>query len=319
MDFNNIYLWAGFGIVIITLMVLDLGVFHRKSHAVSTKEAACWTAVWISLALLFNLAVFYWKGSQTALEFLTGYLIEYSLSVDNLFVFVLIFTSFCVAPNQQHRVLFWGILGAVIMRGILIACGAALMERFFWVAYIFGAFLIFTGIKIGFKKESKPDPEKNPVVRLARRILPVACDAREGAFFMRQSGKTLLTPLFLVLVSIETTDLVFALDSIPAIFGITTDPLIVFTSNIFAVLGLRSLYFLLAGVVNKFHYLQTALAVILTFVGMKMVIGHFVKIPASYSLAVVVFVLVLGVIASIIRERRLKRKSLQEKTQPEIF
>ena len=314
---DNIYLWAGFGAVILTLMVLDLGVFHRKSHAVSTKEAAIWVGVWVTLALLFNLAIYYWKGPETALEYLTGYLIEYSLSVDNLFVFVLIFSSFCVPSNQQHRVLFWGILGAVIMRGILIVCGAALMERFFWVVYIFGAFLVFTGIKIGVKKESKPDPEKNPIVRLARRVLPMACDAKEGTFFEKQSGKLLMTPLFLVLVSVETTDLIFALDSIPAIFGITTDPFVIFTSNIFAILGLRSLYFLLSGVVNKFYYLQASLAVILVFVGIKMLIGHFVHIPVSISLSVVVFVLVAGVITSIIREKRLRRKSVIEEISTE--
>ena len=197
MGFDNIYLWIGFGTIILTLMVLDLGVFHRKSHAVSTKEAAIWTSVWISLALLFNLAIYYWKGPNTALEYLTGYLIEYSLSVDNLFVFVIIFSTFCVKPTIQHRVLFWGILGALIMRGILIATGSFLIERFFWITYIFGAFLVFTGIKLGVKKESEPHPEKNPIVRLARRCLPMAPEESDS-FFVKRNGKYLMTTLFLV-------------------------------------------------------------------------------------------------------------------------
>jgi tellurite resistance protein TerC len=311
MDFINIYLWIGFGAIILTLLVLDLGVFHRKAHAISTKEAAIWTAVWISVSLLFNLVIYIWKGPQPALEFLTGYLIEKSLSVDNIFVFVVVFGSFCVSPAHQHRVLFWGIIGALIMRGVLIAGGAVLMERFFWIVYIFGAFLVFTGIKIGIKKVSEPHPEKNPVVRLARRFLPMAADSGSGNFFVKQAGKWLITPLFLVLLTVETTDLVFALDSIPAIFAITTDPFIIFTSNIFAILGLRSLYFLLAGAVGKFHYLQASLAVILTFVGTKMLIAHFVKIPITVSLLVIVSVLAAGIVASLIRAKRMKPKDLQ--------
>jgi tellurite resistance protein TerC len=312
MDINNIYLWAGFGAIILTLLVLDLGVFHRKSHSVSTKEAAIWTGVWVSLALLFNLVIYYWKGSETALEYLTGYLIEYSLSVDNLFVFVVIFGAFCVKPEQQHRVLFWGILGALIMRGVLIASGSFLMDRFFWVAYVFGAFLIFTGVKLWNKKESNPRPEKNLAVRIARRFLPMATDVDNGSFLVRRAGKLLVTPLFLVLLTVETTDLVFALDSIPAIFAITTDPLVIFTSNIFAILGLRSLYFLLARAVGKFHYLQTSLAVILSFVGTKMLISHWFKIPIVVSLIIVLTVLVAGIIASLIREKRLRNRSVPE-------
>ena len=303
---TNIYLWVGFSAVILTLLVLDLGVFHRKSHAVGTREAAIWTVVWVFCALLFNLAIYFWQGRQPALEYLTGYLIEKSLSVDNLFVFVMVFASFSVAPAQQHRVLFWGIVGALVMRGLLIAGGAVLMERFVWIAYIFGAFLVYTGIKIGIKKESDPHPEKNPVVRLARRFLPMSTHAKDGAFTVREGGKLLLTPLFLVLVTVETTDLVFALDSIPAIFAVTTDPFIVFTSNIFAILGLRSLYFLLAGAVGKFFYLKTSLAIILVFVGLKMLLAHFFKVPTALSLAVIVGVLISGIVASLIRERRLK-------------
>jgi tellurite resistance protein TerC len=318
MDINNIYLWAGFCLIILTLLVLDLGVFHRRSHSVSTKEAGIWTGVWVSLALLFNLAIYYWKGSETAFEYLTGYLIEYSLSVDNLFVFVVIFGAFCVKPEQQHRVLFWGILGALIMRGVLIATGSFLMNQFFWIAYIFGAFLVFTGIKLGIKKETQPHLEKNPIVRLARRFLPVATDSKDGSFIVRQSGKILLTPLFLVLLTVETTDLVFALDSIPAIFAITTDPFVIFTSNIFAILGLRSLYFLLANAVGKFHYLQTSLAVILSFVGVKMLIAHWLKMPIGISLSVIVTVLATGVIASLLREQRIKRNGELRRLPSEI-
>jgi tellurite resistance protein TerC len=316
MDINNIYLWIGFGAIILTLLVLDLGVFHRKSHSISTKEAAIWTGVWISLALLFNLAIYFWKGHPTALEYLTGYLIEYSLSVDNLFVFVVIFGAFGIATAQQHRVLFWGILGALIMRGLLIATGSILLDRFFWVAYIFGAFLVFTGIKIGFKKETAPQPEKNPVVRLARRILPMTTEESTDSFFVKRAGKLLITPLFLVLITIETTDLVFALDSIPAIFAITTDTFVIYTSNIFAIMGLRSLYFLLAKAVSQFYYLQISLAVILSFVGIKMLIAHFYKMPILISLAVVIIVLGAGVVASVIRARHLKHKNAAPEIPP---
>ncbi len=307
MDFNIIYLWIGFGTIVVTLLVLDLGVFHRGQHTVTTREAGIWTALWVSLALLFNLAIYFWRGPQSALEYLTGYVVEYSLSVDNLFVFVVIFGAFCVKPEQQHRVLFWGILGAILMRGILIAGGSILMERFFWIIYIFGGFLVFTGLKIGFRKDDQPNLERNPAVRLARRFLPMATDTQNGNFLVKQGGRLLLTPLFLVLLTIETTDLVFALDSIPAIFAITADPLVVFTSNIFAVLGLRSLYFLLAGAIGKFYYLRTSLAVILTFVGCKMLVGHFFKIPIALSLSVIVFVLFVGIIGSLLRERRMRQ------------
>jgi tellurite resistance protein TerC len=314
MDINNLYLWIGFGFIVLILLVLDLGVFHRKAHAVSAREAAVWTAVWISVALLFNLAVYFYLGPRPALEYLTGYLIEKSLSVDNLFVFVVLFTSFGVAPAYQHRVLFWGILGALIMRGVLIAAGAVLMERFFWIAYLFGAFLIFTGFKIGIKKETRPHAENNPLVRLARRFLPVAAECGDGRLFTKKEGKWLITPLFLVLVTVETTDLVFALDSIPAIFAVTTDAFIVFTSNIFAILGLRSLYFLLARAVDKFYYLQPALAVILVFVGAKMVVSHYFELPVAISLSVVIGVLLSGMAASWIREKSRRKQDVAEKT-----
>lgn len=310
MDTGNLYLWIGFGVVVLILLALDLGVFHRKAHAVGTKEAAIWTAVWIALALLFNLAILFIKGPQPALEYLTGYLIEKSLSVDNIFVFVVVFSSFCVLPKYQHKLLFWGILGALIMRGIFIAGGSLLMERFSWIAYVFGAFLIYTGIKIGTKKsESQHHPENNPIVRFARRFLPMASDSQDGRFFIKKAGKLMITPLFLALLTVEFTDLVFALDSIPAIFAITTDPFIIFTSNIFAILGLRSLYFLLAGVMGRFYYLHASLAIILTFVGVKMLISHFYKLPIAVSLSVIVLVLATGVVASIVRDRRMKGKT----------
>lgn len=310
MDNGNLYLWIGFGAVVLILLALDLGVFHRKAHAVSTREAAIWTVIWIALALIFNLAILAINGSQPALEYLAGYLIEKSLSVDNIFVFVVVFSSFCVLPKYQHKLLFWGILGALIMRGIFIAGGSVLMERFSWITYIFGAFLVYTGIKIGTNKsEAQHHPENNPIVRLAKRFLPVASDSHDGRFFIRKAGKLLITPLFLALLTVEFTDLVFALDSIPAIFAITTDPFIIFTSNIFAILGLRSLYFLLSGVIGRFYYLHTSLAIILVFVGVKMLIAHFYKLPIAISLSVIVFTLLAGVVASLIRDRRQKGKT----------
>jgi tellurite resistance protein TerC len=308
---DGLWFWVIFGAVVVTLMVLDLGVFHRKAHAASTRESAIWTGLWVGLALAFNLVILVWRGPQPALEFFTGYLVEYSLSVDNLFVFVVLFGAFGVNAAQQHRVLFWGILGALLMRGALIAGGAALMEGFSWMVYVFGGFLILTGLKIGFQKESTPNPENNPILRLLCRFLPVSRECADGKFVIRRDGRWLVTPLFLVLVTLETTDLLFALDSIPAIFAITTDPLIVYTSNIFAILGLRSLYFLLAGAVGKFHYLRPALAVILTFVGLKMTLAHFLKIPIAVSLGVIVLVLLAGILASWLRNRRLK--AIQDK------
>jgi tellurite resistance protein TerC len=313
MHTDNLVLWIGFGVVIFVLMALDLGVINRKSHVVSTRQAAIWTGVWVFLSLLFNLAIFWWRGADSALEYLTGYLIEYSLSVDNLFVFVVLFAAFGVAPQHQHRVLFWGILGALVLRGLLIAAGVVLIEQFFWVIYIFGAFLIFTGIRLGIKKESQPHPEKNPILRLARRFLPVLKNSPGGKFMLRRSGKVFFTPLFLVLIAVETTDLVFALDSVPAIFGITHDPFIIYTSNVFAIMGLRSLYFLLAGAMGKFHFLQHALSVILVFVGVKMVISHFVHIPIAVSLSVVVGLLVIAVIASLIKERIEQKRNSPDK------
>jgi len=312
-----IWLWVGFNIFVLLMLALDLGVFHRKSHAVSIKEAIMWSAVWIALSLLFNAAIYlfwdhmapasHYTNREAALAFFTGYIIEKSLSVDNIFVFVLIFSYFAVPAAYQHRVLFWGIIGALVMRGLLIAIGAALIEEFHWVIYIFGAFLVYTGIKMFSHDAIKVEPEKNPLVKLARRFLPVTEGYEGSLFFVKRAGAWLATPLFLVVLIVESTDLVFAVDSIPAIFAVTKDPFIVYTSNVCAILGLRALYFLLANVVEKFHYLSTGLSFILIFVGVKMLIESFYKIPIGFSLAVVFGILTIAIIASVWRERQFAR------------
>ncbi|NNJ08903.1 TerC family protein [Chloroflexales bacterium ZM16-3] len=312
----SIWAWVGFHAVIFFLLALDLGVFHRSAHEVKVKEAAIWTVVWISLSLLFNLGLYFWLGQQAGLDFLTGYLIEYSLSVDNIFVFVLLFSFFRVPAAYQHRVLFWGILGALLMRGSMILLGAALIERFEWIIYIFGAFLVFTGMRMFFSADDDEDvhPEGNILVRVVRRFLPVTKEMRGPRFFVKEDGKLMATPLLLVLLIVESTDLIFAVDSIPAIFGITHDAFIVYTSNICAILGLRSLYFLLAGVMDKFHYLKTGLAAILTFVGVKMLwpeitylaLHERYEIPNLLSLGVIIATLSVAVIASLIRARHLE-------------
>ncbi len=304
MDLNlqvPIGFWIGFFILIGTLLALDLGVFNRKVHVVSVREAGFWTAIWVSLGLLFNAGIWYFFGGDAALTFLTGYVIEYSLSIDNIFVFVLVFSAFGVPPQYQHRVLFWGVLGAVIMRGIMIFAGVALIERFEWIMYVFGAFLVFAGLRMLFEKDSEPvDMKNNRVLRFVRRFIPVTDSYHGQKFFTRVNGVRMATPLFLVLIVVELTDLVFAVDSIPAIFAITTDPFIVFTSNIFAILGLRSLYFLLAGIIHRFVYLKTGLAVILTYVGVKMLIADFFHIPTFASLGIIVGVLAISIIASLL-------------------
>jgi tellurite resistance protein TerC len=298
MESERLFLWIAFNVFVIGMLALDLGVFHRKAHAVTIKEASIWSAVWIALAMIFNLGVFYWWGQETALEFLTGYIIEKSLSVDNLFVFLMIFQYFNTPSEYQHRVLFWGILGALILRAIFIAAGAALLANFHWMIYIFGAFLIITGIKMYLQGDEKLDPEKNPVVRLFERCVPI-CKSYEGQkFFIRRDGKLYATLLMLVLIVVETTDLIFAVDSIPAIFAITEDPFIVYTSNVFAILGLRALYFMLAGVMEMFVYLKIGLSVVLCFVGTKMMLVDIYKIPIGTSLAVIAGVLLLSIIAS---------------------
>ena len=297
---TNIWFWVGFIAFVLSMLAIDLGVFNRTPHVVGAREALTWTSVWVALALIFagGLAVFF--DRQSALTFLTGYVIEESLSVDNIFVIVLIFQFFAVPAQYQHRVLFWGILGALIMRGLFIFLGAALLARFGWIIYIFGALLIVTGVRMAVKNDEEFDGDHNPVVRAVRRWLPVTDSYRGKHFFSIKNGKRFATPLLVVLVLVEVTDLIFAIDSIPAIFGITRDPFLVFTSNIFAVLGLRSLFFLLASVVAKFHLLKYGLAVILTFVGAKMLAEKWVHVPITTSLGVVVSILTLSVLGSLV-------------------
>ena len=295
------WLWIGFSVFIITMLSLDLGLFNRKAHTIKYKEALIWSAVWVSLAMIFCGLVFYYQGSVRGLEFLTGYLIELSLSVDNLFVFLLIFSYFKVPAQFQHRVLFWGVMGALFMRLTMIFIGAALIERFHWIIYIFGAFLVYTGIKMFSHSDTDMQPDQNPVVRLVTRFLPISHHYDEQKFFTRINGKLTGTLLFLVLIVVEVTDLVFAVDSIPAIFAVTTNTFIVYTSNVFAILGLRSMYFLLAGVVEKFRFLRTGLAIVLTFIGGKMLLGAVsIHIPIQFSLIFVALVLIGSVVASLL-------------------
>jgi tellurite resistance protein TerC len=297
---TNIWFWVGFIAFVLAMLALDLGVFNKNPHVVRAKEAAVMTGLWVGLALLFAAGLAHFVDHQTALTFLTGYVIEESLSVDNIFVIVLIFQYFAVPAKYQHRVLFWGILGALVMRGIFIGVGAALLARFEWIIYIFGALLVVTGVRMAVKQDEEFDGEQNPVVKFVRRFLPVTRDFHGKHFFSMEDGKRHATPLLLVLVLVEATDLIFAIDSIPAIFGITRDPFIVFTSNIFAVMGLRSLFFLLASVVTKFHLLKYGLAVILTFVGTKMLVEHWIHVPILLSLGIVLAVLAASIVASLI-------------------
>ncbi|RPH95217.1 TerC family protein [candidate division KSB1 bacterium] len=297
--------WVLFNAFVLAMLALDLGVFHRKAHVVKIKEALVWSAIWIALALAYNLFVYWWRGPGAALEFFTGYLIEKSLSVDNIFVFVLLFSFFRVPQEYQHRVLFWGILGALIMRGILIAVGVALITSFSWIIYIFGAFLVATGLRMAVQKEQNVHIENNPLVKIVRRIMPVTNNYHGQRFFVLLEGRRMATPLFMVLLTVEFTDLIFAVDSIPAIFAVTQDPFIVYTSNVFAILGLRALYFALAGVVHKFHYLKLGLGIVLVFVGVKMLLAHTAwKIPTGISLAVVGGIIAASVIASLVRPLR---------------
>ena len=303
MNWETIGLWGGFCLFVLALLALDLGVFHRRAHVVSIREAALWSVFWITLALLFNLVIYFWRGAETALEFFTGYLIEKSLSVDNLFVFVVIFSAFGVPALLQHRVLFWGILGALVMRGALILLGAVLLKQFHWILYLFGLFLIITGVRLLVRRENEIAPENNPLVKLARRVLPVTTHFEGARFFVRRGRKLTATLLLLVLLVIESTDLVFALDSIPAIFAVTDDPFIIYTSNVFAILGLRALYFVLAGAVAQFHYLKLGLSAVLAFVGVKMMLTDIYKIPTGVSLIVIALILALAVLASLVRAR----------------
>jgi len=302
---TGIWPWVAFNAAVLAILAIDLGLFNRKAHVVSHKEAGLWTLVWVTLAACFAGGVFYVRGHAAGMEFVTGYLIEYSLSVDNIFVFVLLFTYFGVKAEYQHRILFWGILGALLMRGAMIAAGAVLIERFEWITYVFGAFLVITGIRMAVKSDSEVNPEGNPVLKLVRRLIPVCSDYHGQKFFVNSAPdragrvRRMATPLFVVLVLVETTDLVFAVDSIPAVFAVTRDPFIVYTSNVCAILGLRSLYFLLAGMMDKFHYLHYGLATVLTFVGVKMLIATVYHMPTVVSLGVIFLALGASVVASL--------------------
>ncbi len=301
---TNIWFWVGFIAFVLAMLALDLGVFHREAHEVRPKEAGIWTAVWVALALLFAGGLYLFSGRHVALTFLTGYVVEEALSADNIFVMVLIFEYFRVPRVSQHRVLFYGILGALLMRGLFIGVGAALIATFHWILYVFGAMLIVTGVRMGIKSDEEFDGEQNRIVRTTRRLLPFAKDFHGNRFFIVEGGRRLATPLLLVLILVELTDLVFAIDSIPAIFGVTTDPFIVFTSNIFAVLGLRSLYFLLAAVVDRFHLLKYGLALILSFVGFKMLTERVIEIDIVLSLSIILGLLALSITASLVWPRR---------------
>ena len=305
----GIWPWIGFIVFVLAMLALDLGIAHRRKSAMGFKQALTWSIFWIGLSLLFAVLLYHWKGPDQALLYVTGYLIEWSLSVDNLFVFLLIFGYFKVNHQNQHRVLFWGIIGALVMRAIFIFAGIALIERFHWIIYVFGVFLIYTAIKLAFRKDEEMDPGRSPVLRLARRFLPVAHeDHPSGHFFVRQQGRLFVTPLFIVLLMVETTDLIFAVDSIPAIFAITHDRFIVYTSNVFAILGLRSLFFVLAGFLTLFRFLNYGLVFILGFVGVKMLLSEHWHIPATWSLVVVMSCLLASILLSLLIPEGEKKK-----------
>ena len=298
------WLWIGFNVFVLVMLAVDLFVFHKDAHEVRVREAAAWSIIWVTLALLFGGGVYAFMGRDAGLEYFAGYLIEKALSVDNIFVFVLIFGFFRVPKSYQHRVLFWGILGALLMRGAMIAAGAYLIEQFHWVIYVFGAFLVFTGIRMATTAEHDIDPTSNPVIRIVRRLIPVTPEYAGQKFFVRQevggTRKLFATPLFVVLALVETTDLIFAVDSIPAIFAVTQEPFIVYSSNVFAILGLRALYFLVADVIHRFHYLKVGLSVVLVFVGAKMLMADIYAVPTALSLAVIVAVLGAATAASLL-------------------
>jgi tellurite resistance protein TerC len=299
--------WVVFIVFIVGMLILDLKVLQKKDHDIRVKEALLWTLFWIVLSLMFNVGVYFYMGPDYALEFLTGYLIEKALSVDNIFVFIIIFSYFDIPTRFQHKILFWGILGAIIMRAAFILAGVAIIQRLHWSIYILGAFLVYIGIKMAFEKEKEIHPEKNPVLRAFNKVYPVDHDYKGGNFFVRKAGKVVATPIFVVLLVIETTDIVFAIDSIPAILSITLHPFIVFTSNIFAILGLRALYFAVSGIMKLFKYLNYGLSLILVFVGVKMLISDFYKIPVSIALSVVGALLLGSILLSIIMSDRKKK------------
>lgn len=296
---HSILLWSLFNVFIVSMLIIDLTLFHNEDDKETIRKALIWTGVWIAMALVFGVGVYYFMGSQTALDYYTGYLIEKSLSVDNIFVFLLVFSYFKVPAEYQHKVLFWGIFGALVMRLAFIFTGVALLERFHWIVYVFGAFLVFTGIKLAMEKDKEVHPERNPILKLVRRIFPTTKTYHGSKFFIRRMGRTIATPLFVVLVVIETTDVVFALDSIPAILAITRDEFIVYSSNAFAILGLRALYFAVSGIMQLFHYLHYGLSLILVFVGVKMLIAEFYHIPTPFALAFIAVTLTVSIVASI--------------------
>jgi tellurite resistance protein TerC len=305
---DQLWLWLAFNVFVLAMLAVDLFVFHKEAHEVRSSEAAAWSGVWIALAVLFGIGVSVFMGRTTGLEYFAGYLIEKALSVDNIFVFVLIFGYFRVPARYQHRVLFWGILGALVMRGAMIAAGAYLIQQFHWMIYLFGGFLVFTGIRMALQNEEHLDAETNPVIRLIRRVVRVTPSYHGQKFFVREEVagrlRVAVTPLFVVLALVETTDLIFAVDSIPAIFAVTQDPFIVYSSNVFAILGLRALYFLLAGVIHRFHYLKVGLSAVLVFVGLKMLAADVYKVPIGVSLAVIAVVLALSAAASLLWPRK---------------
>lgn len=296
---HSLLLWIVFNAFIVLMLVVDLLVFHGKDHEESIREALVWTGVWITLALIFGVGVYYYMGADTAIDYYAGYLIEKSLSVDNIFVFLLVFSYFQVPARYQHKVLFWGIFGALVMRFLFIHTGVALIERFDWIIYVFGGFLVFTGIRLAFEKDKEIHPERNPLLRLMRKVIPTTKTYHGSRFFIRKMGRTFATPMLAVLVVIETTDLIFAVDSIPAILAITQDEFIVYSSNAFAILGLRALYFALSGIMKLFHYLHYGLALILVFVGVKMLISDFYHMPTEYALGVIALTLAVSVVVSI--------------------
>jgi len=312
---HDVALYGGFVAFILLMLAIDLGVFNRQAHVVSLKEAVLWSIIWTIVALAFNVGVFYFEGTTKALEFFTGYIVERSLSFDNIFVFVLIFSYFGVPSKYHHRALFWGVVGALITRALFIAAGAALISRFEWILYLFGAILIVSGWKMLRNKDIEVHPDKNIFIRAARKIFPVASGFETAKFFVRKNRILYITPLFLVLLTVETTDIVFAVDSIPAVFGVTQDPFIVFTSNIFAILGLRATYFLLAGVMETFHYLSHGLSLVLVFIGTKMLLADVVHLSITVSLGVVLTILIIAVLASIAkRHREAKTSSAKPRT-----
>ena len=303
---NNLLWWVLFNVFVIVLLALDLTVFHRKAHKVSIREALLSASFWVGLALAFNVGVYFFRGHDAALKFLTGYVIEESLSVDNLFVFLVIFSYFRVPEDLQHRVLFWGIVGALVMRAVFILLGVALIHKFHWIMYIFGFFLLYTGFKLVFGKEKEIEPEKNPVLKSFRKIMPVTDNYEGDKFFIRRGAQLFATPLMIVLLVVETTDIVFAVDSIPAVLSISTDPFIVYTSNVFAILGLRSIFFALSGLMQIFHYLHYGLGVILAFVGLKMILSDIYHIPIVVALGTIAGILAVSIIISILKAPKAK-------------